>query len=358
MRRHAIATAGGLVLAALVLLALSGATPATAGARPAAATPPPADDTLLRELAERLLTPPGGPPGQPLPTPQLLPGALPADLPLALPVPPGGRLVGSVARRAGGTLVGAEVVVDAPGAAADVAAFYEGAFGPQGWTPAPLGGPGPPFGFQPSGAATFRFFCAPPGVQGSLNLQALPREAPLSDLRLRLDLTNPGPCGQGAGAPRPGLPPGADRLPLLVAPAGAQVSPGGGGGGGNRFASDALAATELPVAALHDAYAAQLAAVGWTRVAGGADGPLAWSTWRLPGAGAFVGFLYVLQGAGERQRELHVQAAAPYPGGPGGTPPSAPPGPAPTAPAPPPAAPTPAERLIQPTRTTLVPATP
>ncbi len=354
MRRHAIATAGGLVLAALVLLALGGATPATAGARPAAATPPPAADALLRELAERLLTPPGGPPGQPLPTPQLLPGALPADLPLALPVPPGGRLVGSVARRAGGTLVGAEVVVDAPGAAADTAAFYERALGPQGWTPAALGGPGPPFGFQPSGAATFRSFCAPPGAPGSLNLQVLATTAGPGDLRLRLDLTNPGPCGQGAGTPRPGLPPGAERLPLLAAPDGAQVTPAGGGGGGNRFASDALAATELPVAALHDAYAAQLAAAGWARVAGGADGPLAWSTWRLPGAGAFVGFLYVLQGAGERQRELHVQAAAPYPGGPGGTPSPAPPGPAPTAPAPP----TPAERLIQPTRTTLVPATP
>ncbi len=362
LRRSRSSTVGGLLLAALVVLAIVFVSPAAAGSRPTAATPPPADDTLLRELAERLLTPPGGPPGQPIPTPQLLPGASPADLPLALPVPPDGRLVGSVARRAGDALVGAEVVFDAPGAPADTAAFYERVLGPQGWTPTALGGPGPPFGFQPSGAATFRVFCAPPGGTGSLTLQVLATTTGPGDLRLRLDLTNPGPCGAGGGAPRPNLPPGAERLPLLVAPDGSQVSPGGGGGGGNRFASDAFAATDLTVAALHDAYAAQLAAADWARVAGGADGPLAWSTWRLPGAGDFVGFLYVLQGTGARQRELHVQAAAPYPGGPGGGPPPvAPPAPpvtAPTAPALPPATPTPTDRLVQPTRTTLVPAAP
>lgn len=354
MRRRVILIAGGLVLTALILLTIIFTTPAAAGYRAAAVTPPAADDTLLRELAERLLTPPGGPPGLPIPTPQLLPGAQPDDLPLALPTPPGGRLIGSVARRADGKLFTAEVVFDAPGKVAEINSFYESALGQQGWTPAQLGGPGPQFGFQSSNTSNFRFFCAPQGTQGYLNLQAITKADGPSDLRLRLDLTNPGPCNQRPGEPsRPSLPPGAERLPPLSPPEGAQVSPTSGSGGGNRFTSSAVAVTELSVAELHDFYARQLLAAGWTRVAGGADGPLAWSTWRIPGAGDFAGFLYVLQSAGENQRELYVQAAAPNLIGPGGGP-----QPAPPAPAPPGATPTPAGQIVLPTRTILVPTTP
>lgn len=356
MRKRIVLTAGGMVLTAIMLLAIVLASPAEAGYRVAAATPPTADDTLLRELAERLLTQPGGPPGLPIPTPQLLPGAQPDDLPLALPTPPGGRLIGSVARRADGKLFAAEIVFDAPGKPADVTTFYEDALRQQSWTPTTLGSSGPQFGFQASNAANFRYFCAPQGVQGYVNLQAIgPADGP-NDLRLRLDLTNPGPCGQRPGEqPRPALPPGAERLPVLSPPEGVQVAPSGGGGGGNRFTSNAYATTELSVAALHDAYAKQLADAGWTRVAAGADGPLAWSTWRIPGAGDFAGFFYVLQGSGEDQRELYIQATAPNPTGGGGMPR---PMPVPTAPAPPRATPTSPGQPALPTRTTLVPSTP
>ena len=340
MRRTIALVAGSALLPALLLAAVTVAGSVAAGSRASAAAPA-ADDALLRELAERLLTQTGGPPGQPIPGAQLLPGALPDDLPLTLPTPPGGRLPGGVARRADGALFTADIVYDAPGTGADLVALYERALGPQGWAPAPIGGGGPPYGFQPSGNPSGRAFCAPQGTPGYLAVQAIGRaDAPL-DLRLRLDLTSAGPCGQQPGGPS--RPPGSERLPALTAPAGAQVSPFGGGGGGNRFSSAAYATTALSAAELHDAYAALLAAAGWARVEGGADGPLAWSTWRIPGAGDFAGFLYVLRSAVPNQRELYVQAAAPF-GGPVTTP---------TRPAP-----TPASQQAVPTRTTLVPSTP
>jgi hypothetical protein len=138
MRRN-IAMAGSLAFLALLLATIAVTGPGGVSARALAATPV-ADDALLRELAERLLSQTAGPPGQPIPTPQLLPGALPDDLPLTLPVPPGGRLLGSVARRADGTLFTADIVYDAPGAATDVVALYERALAPQGWAAAPTGG--------------------------------------------------------------------------------------------------------------------------------------------------------------------------------------------------------------------------
>lgn len=351
MRRHSILTAGGVLLAAIIICIISLVAPAEAGYRSTAATPPAADDSLLRELAERLLTQSGGRPGLPIPTAQLLPGALPDDLPLALPAAPGSRLIGSVARRADGKLFTADIVYDAPGTIVQIGAFYENALGQQGWAPAPIGGGGPTFGFQSSNNADFRYFCAPQQATGYLNIQTIPRANGPIDLRLRLDLTNPGPCSQPSGAPP--RPPGSERLPALTAPPGVQVSPSGGGGGGNRFTSSAYAVAELSIAELHAFYAQQLSAAGWTRVTGGADGPLAWSTWQIPGTGDFTGFLYILQGSGENQSELYVQASGPYPFGPGGGP-----APMPSAPAAPPATPTPAGQPPVPTRTTLVPTTP
>ncbi len=344
MRRN-IAMAGSLAFLALLLAAIAVTGPGGVGARALAATPV-TDDALLRELAERLLSQTVGPPGQPIPAPQLLPGALPDDLPLTLPAVPDARLLGSVARRADGRLFTADIVYDAPGAPADLVALYERALAPQGWVVALTGGGGPAYGFQPSTGANGRAFCAPQGTTGYLTVQATARaDAPL-DLRLRLDLANQGPCGQGSGGPT--RPPGSERLPALAAPAGVQIAPSGGGGGGNRFTSSAYATSALPVDALHDAYAEQLAAAGWTRVEGGVDGPLAWSTWRIPGAGDFAGFLYVLRTATPNQAELYVQAAAPYGG----------PLPAPTRPTPAPGTPAPAVQPAVPTRTTLVPSAP
>ena len=61
------------------------------------------------------------------------------------PLPPGGRLVGSVARRSRESGVGGdslEVIQDAPGTPAQILAFYQVALGAAGWRALALG-PGP-----------------------------------------------------------------------------------------------------------------------------------------------------------------------------------------------------------------------
>ncbi len=98
---------------------------------------PAEDPALLRELAERLLD-------QPVRLPQeaasgaartrLFAGSMPPDLPVTLPLPPGGRLLGSLARpsvvQGPGVLVlgqYTEVVLDAPGEALAILAFFDDA---------------------------------------------------------------------------------------------------------------------------------------------------------------------------------------------------------------------------------------
>ena len=80
------------------------------------------DPLFLRELAERLLSPTW------IPRTHLLPGVLPAELTIDLPLPPGSQVIGSSIRLRvpsppGGNEV--TVVLDVPGEAADVIAFYE-----------------------------------------------------------------------------------------------------------------------------------------------------------------------------------------------------------------------------------------
>jgi hypothetical protein len=69
-------------------------------------------------------------------------------------------------------------------------------------------------------------------------------------------------------------------LPVLYAPEGVAVD---AGGGPNRWTTEATAQTDHSVAELEAHVAQQLAAAGWLRQAGAAQGPLAWSTWTLPG---------------------------------------------------------------------------
>ena len=76
-------------------------------------------------------------------------------VPVAFPLPPGGRLIGSVARRSydvgyGGDSL--EVIQDAPGTPADVLAFYQAALAADGWRALRLGPPpdsGGPSGTMP-----------------------------------------------------------------------------------------------------------------------------------------------------------------------------------------------------------------
>lgn len=305
--------AGGLALLgvfSLGALASSGAVPLATGAQaqptPTVASAP--DSASVQELAERLLAPPyPGPDGQ-LPTIQLLPGRLPDSLPLQVPIPDGGRLVGSVVRGGQPKGGGTEMVLDAPGGAAETLRFYQQALGGQGWTQAPFG-PGEPRGFQPTVASTGAAFCQ--GAQGPwLSLNVVSRPNAPSDVRLRLDAMNPGPCAQPPGPPEKRLPPGMDRLPALYAPEGVALQMAGSGGGPGRFSSEATAETSLGVAALEAHFAQQLQAAGWTRREGAAQGPLAWSVWTVPGEGDWQGFLYALAGPGADRRALHVEVAS------------------------------------------------
>jgi hypothetical protein len=91
----------------------------------------------------------------------------------------------------------------------------------------------------------------------------------------------------------------------------------GSGAGPTRVSSEAAAETDQSAAELEAYFAAQLKTAGWQRLAGGSDGPMAWSSWKLPRDGDWQGFLFVLQSPGARHRSLYVRAESPsqVPGG-------------------------------------------
>ncbi len=316
----------------------------------------PDDPALLRELAERLLSPPFPGPGGESTRSRLLPGALPTDLPFELPLPPGSRLVGSSVRpsfaRGPGISDGGQsitVIMDVSLPVTEVLSFYERALSERGWSAPPFGGGRGPGGFLPSfGFSSSAPYCR--GAQGpflTVNVSS-PATGP-SDVRVNVESGFGGPC---EGPPGPGRfvgpPPEFDLLPSLTAPAGVQIQPTGGGGGGpGNFSSAAIADTGMSVTDLEAHYARQLEAVGWRRQTGRTDGPLAWSIWTPPaaagdneraprttptpppGAPSIVppaveperqGFLYALEGPGKDRRLLHVQVASsgPLGFGPGG----------------------------------------
>lgn len=283
----------------------------------------PEDPALLRELVERLLSPPVPLPTGEVPRVRLLPGALPPELTFDLPMPPGGRLIGSAVRPAfekdprAPSGVNVEVVMDAPGTPADVMAFYQSALAERGWSAPPFArGPGGG-GFQPTATPASAAFCQ--GESGPwLSMNVFPRETGPSDVRVSVNTGSPGPCS-GPRVP-PGVhlgpPPGFELLPPLFAPravrlygSGIMSGPGGPEGPGRWF-SDATAETDMPVADLEAHFARQLEAAGWTRLGGRMDGPLTWSTWAVPGEGDWQGFLYVLEGPGPNRRSLHVEVAS------------------------------------------------
>jgi hypothetical protein len=328
MQRRGRVRVGRMALAAIlgVWLLLMGTLPA---ARPLRAQQAGTDD-LLRELAQRLLASPVpsgfGAPQQV----QLLPGALPADLPLDLPLPDGSTLIGSAVRpsfaRSSGPVPllapgaqppspsgeASDIVLDVPGAPADVLSFYRDALTGLGWSPPAFPTPGPG-GFLPAfGPSPAVTYCA--GASGPwLTVSVSAGQSGENDVRVHIDTGNAGPCtaptffGGGPG-PFPQV------LPPLAPPTGVQVQPNGGSGGSGHVSSDAAAATSLSPAELEAAYAQQLSAAGWTRIDGHDDGTLVWSTWSLPasaGADDWQGFLLVRQGPADGVFSLHLEANSP-----------------------------------------------
>lgn len=266
------------------------------------------DEAPLRALAERLLALPYPFPSEWLRTPQLLPGILPNGLPMSLPLPPRAVVVGSAAYSSGDTLASADTVLDVPGSANDLLAFYRGAMAALGWSPPPGLPSSAGQGFLPEFSAAS--YCSTPSGPW-LAVFVLPgKAAGESDLRLHVDLAESGPCAnptQPSFEPDPNL----ALLPALSAPAGVRVTSISTSSGGGHASSEGIAETDLSVAELEAAYAAQLEAAGWTRLAGGADGPVAWSAWSLPAGEQTRGFLIVLDAPGERCRDLIVRVESP-----------------------------------------------
>lgn len=264
----------------------------------------------LRELAERAFTSPynPGPSGQ-MTSVKFLPGQLPASLPLQLPVPPAYRIVGSTVLTGFNGINDKSAIVsiylDAPGAAADVLAFYERELSAKGWKVSPLKS-----GFE-AGPLYGRIFCQNSTERAntaarseSLVLNVVPTRSGSNDVRINLNPTSPcaksSPSRLAVGSRQQSLP-GENLIPPLLSPVKTLINPNGGGGGSNDdgmsyFTSNATIDTNLSGSELEAYFAQQLQAAGWKRVEGRNEAPLAWSTWTVPGPGGeWQGFLSVLQ---------------------------------------------------------------
>jgi hypothetical protein len=84
------------------------------------------------------------------------------------------------------------------------------------------------------------------------------------------------------------------------------VNASGNGGSGN-WTSEAVVETPKTVAELEAHFAGQLEKAAWKRRAGGVAGPLAWSSWIVPGKGEWHGYLFVVEAPGENRRSLWVR---------------------------------------------------
>jgi hypothetical protein len=278
------------------------------GQAASAGTAPGSDD----ELVTRLLTPTYSPTGKEQSV-TLVRGALPADPKLDAPSPTGSRLIGSIVRSSGGVASNIQVLFDVPGTASDVVAFYDRELAALGWKPMADRGMSQGGGFQPSMPALNKLYCKTETVPW-LSVTVASKEKSPNDVRLSYQLQNEGfgssgPCSPQAFGPQPF----ASRIPALRAPSDVQFRGGSGtSGGSDRQSSETSALTSRRAADLESYFSAQLAGAGWSRSDGGASGPIAWSTWKVPGDGNWTGLLLILE-TGTDTRLLSVRAEAPPP---------------------------------------------
>ncbi len=256
-------------------------------------------------LAERLLTPPFADTGTGPVQTRLVVGDVPTGIPSPFPVPPGGRLLGGVARTSGEQIVSADAALDAAGSPSEVHVFFDQALPEQGWTTAPQWESGPPAGLQSASPVETAAYCQSPSGPW-IWLSMTPVAGGPTDVRVHLEPINPGPCAAPAVA-APG-PASLDAVPALSAPAGAALIRTGGSADVHRSSAEGFVLTATSVADLEAHFAQQLQAAGWTRTGGQAQGPVAWSRWSLSQPGDWQGFLLVLEGPGQNRRVVYVRA--------------------------------------------------
>lgn len=275
----------------------------------------PASSDDLAELAARLLAPPYPMPDGSTQTATLHPGALPPNAGFDLPIPPGAHIVGSVLRQRTNANPSFDAVLDVPGSADDVTSFYERELGKKGLTTPPVTQQMQPGGFQAVSPAKGSMFCKGDSLP-YVSLSVFSRPNAANDVRVHFEPAQTAgaqqfigsPCSQRGGPP-PGMP--TQRLPALHAPNGVLLQSSGSSSGGPRQQSDAVAITPQTAAELESFFAQELASAGWTRVAGGANPQLAYSTWKVPGDGDWQGVLIVIEMPTKDRRSLMLRAESP-----------------------------------------------
>ena len=264
------------------------------------------DEGAWRELAERLLQ--HRYPGAPDSRVEVVMGELPNGWPADLPLPRGARLLGSIAASLGDSKSAfAEAVLDADDTPRNVLSSYRGELESTGWavveTPRP-----PRFAFSSGGTGEIErqsFLRKDDGPL--LTVTVVTRSGSPSDVRLRLDADVRRPPPQHSDF----LARVTERIPNLRAPAQVLVSPSGGGGGGERhWTVHGTALTEMAVGDLETHFSSQLSEAGWTRLGGGNDGVVAWSSWRLPGEQVWKGVLLIHAAFFEGERALFLRVEA------------------------------------------------
>jgi hypothetical protein len=218
-------------------------------------------------------------------------------------------MVGSLARRRDGQITGVEVILEGTQPVADFLLAYEHDLESHGWRRfEPFHRPPGGFdgGFQMGPSAVFLNEKA----VSALWIAARQVEGGRTEVGLRYDRENAENMMSNASGPRP-EPPGWNMLPELRPPPGVKVQPQGSSGGGGRWTSEARAHTEMPVHQLEAHFAKQLAAAGWSRIAGTADDTTAWSSWDVPNPGNWRGLLLVLSAyPGWRSMLVRVETIA------------------------------------------------
>jgi len=238
-------------------------------------------------------------------------GELPAELAAEVPLPANAVVVGTVTHRRAGKRLRADAYLDVTGVAREVMRFYEDGLRSRGWKLAPPQPPGMHGGFvaTPPGFGHTRTFVR--GKSGPfMGVSIKAGHTQTHDVTVHWDAGTEGPH-PGASQRMPGgrLMAG-ELVPPLLPPDGVEVLPGGSGGSDAEWRTEADAFSDVSTAELERHYAQQLARVGWREQEAGAEGPLAWSRWRLA-ADDYEALLVVLKLPLPSRRLLALRVESP-----------------------------------------------